>query len=421
MRRFGLPGNVCNAVLRLGPGLDVVQLRRRVESSPILDWLSRVRVVRPFPVLAPLWCTGQKPRDFFHEYSDPDPPEQGPAQLPQVIAHRELHAAHGPSLAFDLVRHPDQSFHLVFSWNHALMDARGADLVLHHLNAGAEPNGAPTVDDVIHPPQRGYSLSGWWTNVKTARGSIGWLHDSGREPLFSLLPGLRPAGPCRNQYRIVLFTKEETARIGARSERLNASFRRSHFYLAAALRAVHTIATARGNKDGAYLVPVPHDTRRRGTNGPIFSNHLSILFYRIEPDRVGSLSAIIAEITRQMMEQIRTRFPEACMAALNMFKPLPLGYYVHHLGEPTRGKFATFCFSDSGETCGGMTELLGAPIQAVTHFVPSWRPPGLTFIFLSFNGRLSALMSWVDDCLSPDEVNTVEATLRTALLDEEIS
>jgi hypothetical protein len=106
------------------------------------------------------------------------------------------------------------------------------------------------------------------------------------------------------------------------------------------------------------------------------------------------------------------------MAALEMFKPLPLGFFGRRLGKPTRGKFATFCFSDSGETCAGMNDFLGARIFEVTHLVPTWRPPGLTVVFLSFGGRLSALLSWVDDCLSATEVEGLERDLRAALLEE---
>jgi hypothetical protein len=65
-----------------------------------------------------------------------------------------------------------------------------------------------------------------------------------------------------------------------------------------------------------------------------------------------------------------------------------------------------------------MTDFLGAPIQEVTHLVPTWRPPGLTLVFLSFGGRLSALLSWVDDCLSLAEVEGMERDLRAALLEE---
>jgi hypothetical protein len=102
-----------------------------------------------------------------------------------------------------------------------------------------------------------------------------------------------------------------------------------------------------------------------------------------------------------------------------MFKPLPLDFYVSHLGKPTRGKFASFCFSDSGETCAGMTGLLGAPIQAVTHLIPTWRPPGLTVLFWRFGGQLRVLLAWVDDCLSLAEADVLERRLRSGLLEEE--
>jgi hypothetical protein len=67
-----------------------------------------------------------------------------------------------------------------------------------------------------------------------------------------------------------------------------------------------------------------------------------------------------------------------------------------------------------------MTDLLGGRILDVTHLVPTWRPPGLTVVFLSFSGRLSALLSSVDDCLNPDEVNSMERDIRSALLEEEV-
>ena len=181
---------------------------------------------------------------------------------------------------------------------------------------------------------------------------------------------------------------------------------------------MHTVAVQRGNQDGAYLIPVPHDTRKRGANGPIFSNHLSILFYRIEPKFAGCITDILGELSRQMTNQIRDKIPESCMAALDMFKPLPLGFYVNHLGKPTRGKFATFSFSDSGETCAGMKELWGGKILEVTHLVPAWRPPGLMIVFLKFGSRLSAQISWVDDCVCLAEVDGMERDMRKALLEE---
>ena len=419
MRQVGLPGNVCCAVIKLGGGFEVDRLRRRIAESPIMDWLARARIFRPLPlVFPPLWRTSAKPKTLFFEHNDQNGVANQPWLLPQVVAGRELHASRGPGLAFDVMRHADGTSHLFLSWNHTCLDARGLDFLLNHLNADETTKTAPNIQNFISPKQRGSGLAGWWPNVKQAHGSVEWLNESGAEPLFSLLPpGPRPA-LCRNHYRLIYFTGEETARIDARCQQFNCGFRRSHFYLAASLRALHTVAVRRGNQDGAYLIPVPHDTRRHGASGPIFSNHLSILFYRIEPKIAGSLTGILGELSRQMTNQIRDKFPESCMAALGMFKPLPLGFYVNHLGKPTRGKFATFSFSDSGETCAGMKELWGGKILEVTHLVPAWRPPGLMVVFLRFGNRLSLQISWVDDCMTLAEANRMERGVRQALLEE---
>ena len=318
-----------------------------------------------------------------------------------------------------MVRQPGGEKQLILSWNHALMDARGAELILRHLCLDAGAKSAPTLENLIKPEQRHRSLIGWFRTVGQAHGSIKWLQTSGAEPLFTLLPAAPPVRGCRNGLRAISFSDQETARLNRRNEQIGAGFRRGHFYLAASIRALHAVAVQRGNRDGAYLVPVPHDMRLRRALGPVFSNHLSILFYRIEPRQAGRMSDILSELSCQMMNQVRDKFPECCMAALDMFKPLPLPLYLRQLGKPTRGKFATLCFSDSGETCAGITDVFGGKILKVTHFVPTW-PPGLTILFWSFRGRPCALVSWADDCLSPAEVETVERGLRSALLEEDI-
>ena len=69
LRRAGLPGYICRVALRLEDGLDVDRLRRRVETSPVLDWLARVRLTRPLPVFPPLWRTSSQPGPIFFEHN----------------------------------------------------------------------------------------------------------------------------------------------------------------------------------------------------------------------------------------------------------------------------------------------------------------------------------------------------------------
>ena len=421
MRQCGLPGNVCCAIIHLGPGFDAELLRRRIAESPITDWLARAHIVRWLPLLPPVWRTATKSKAVYFEHPVQNGGTEMPWSLPQAVADHKLHAKRGPGLAFDVVPHADGTSHLFLSWNHSQLDARGLDLLLSHLNVDGGAKGAPTVKDFISPKQTGRKAISWLANAKLAQGSLKWLHESGKEPVFSLVPSKSRSGRCRNLRRLIRFTSEETARIDERSRQLTAGFRRSHFFLAASIRALHAIATQRGNREGAYLIPVPHDTRRHGAKGPIFSNHLSILFYRIEPQHAGSVRDIVGELSRQMTEQIRDRFPDCCMAALEMFQSLPLGYYMHHLGKPTGGKFASLSFSDSGEICAGMTELFGGKILDATHLIPCWRRPGLTLLFFKFGSQLTAELSWVDDCLAPSEVDKAERMVRQVLLEEELS
>ncbi|HTV39464.1 MAG TPA: hypothetical protein VMF08_02730 [Candidatus Sulfotelmatobacter sp.] len=418
MRRTGLQGNICCAIVRLDRGFDVERLRRRLNESPLMQWIARARLVRSLPLLPPSWqLSDLQPILFEHDDASASMPNAWTP--PKVVAERQLHAERNPGIAFDVLRHADGTSHLFFSWNHTHLDAGGVDFVLHHLNSNGEANGE--LKDFISPKQiKGLPISKWWSNANFAHTSMKWLDESGKEPLFCPAPS-GPREPGRNNHRRrIRFTEEETARIAERTAKIAPGFRRSHFYLAASLQALHKVALQRGTAGGAYLVPVPHDTRRHGAKGPIFSNHLSILFYRIETQQAEKARDIVAELGRQMTVQIRDKFPEACMAALNMFKVLPPEFYVKHLGKPTRGKIASLSFSDSGEACPGMTEFCGARILDVTHLIPCWSSPGVTMLFLQFANRLSIMLSWVDDCISMAEADSLERELRHVLLESEL-
>src|SRR5208282_3269667 len=155
LRRVGLRGNVCQAVMKLGPGVQAERLRQHIANSPALNWLARLRILRPLPVVAPFWRAKSRPPVFFHEHRDERPEEAGSDLVPKAVPEHDLNAGRGPAFSVDLVHHPDKSSDLVFSWNHALLDARGADLVLHHLGEDKATNGGSILEHLINPKQRG--------------------------------------------------------------------------------------------------------------------------------------------------------------------------------------------------------------------------------------------------------------------------
>jgi len=422
MRRTGMGGNICRIVIRLEGGPNAEQFRQRVAASPVFSWLGCIRMKRRLPGVPPAWRSAAQPAEVFHEHTANGAANDIPNSLPPQLLGRELRADRSPAIALDFVQHMDGSALLVFSWNHALLDVRGVERLLRLLHADNQTGQPPAVEDVVNPDQTRFNLLRRWLSLPqrmmTARGSLALINKTCPEPLFSLQPSQHPTAACQHHYRIVNFSEQETARIDAHGLRLNAGFRRSLFYLAAMLKAVHALARKRGGEIGAYLVPVPHDLRRRDAPIAIFSNQISFLFYRIEPGLADNLPETIAELARQMMDQARDRSPESFAAAMDMFKPMPLDFYMYRLSLPTRGKFASFFFSDAGETCAGMETMLGARIAAVTHLAPTSRPPGLTVVFSRFRKQLSAVLAYVDDCLSGEEVNNLERGLRTALAGE---
>ena len=120
MRRVGLPGNVCCAVIKLDAGFDIARLRQRIAESPIMDWLARARITRPLPaIVTASWRATGQPQALLFEHQNGAPDK--PWMLPPVVAGRKLHASHEAGVAFDVVRHQDGTSHLFLSWNHTYL------------------------------------------------------------------------------------------------------------------------------------------------------------------------------------------------------------------------------------------------------------------------------------------------------------
>jgi len=100
----------------------------------------------------------------------------------------------------------------------------------------------------------------------------------------------------------------------------------------------------------------------------------------------------MAELGRQMSDQIRDHFPQCCMAALDMFKPLPLGSTLI-IWENHARQVRHAVVSDSGETCAGMTELFGGRFSKLRiSFQPGVRRADRGV--REFRRQASALLSW---------------------------
>ncbi|HXC36357.1 MAG TPA: hypothetical protein VNV43_10810, partial [Candidatus Acidoferrales bacterium] len=102
MRRSGLQGNICCAVMHLDKGFDIERLRRRLTESPLMDWLARARLVRSVPPLTPSWQLSA-PGQIFFVHDDTAAPMPNAWTPPKVVTERQLHAENNPGIAVDVL------------------------------------------------------------------------------------------------------------------------------------------------------------------------------------------------------------------------------------------------------------------------------------------------------------------------------
>jgi NRPS condensation-like uncharacterized protein len=420
MRSTGLQGNICRLVLRLDGLFRTEQLRSIIQSCDLVSQLAKMRMRLRFPLTTPCWFSSHPSCEVtIAEHKATLPRTESVSFCNSCVSHK-LHPRKAPGFAFDLIRYRDNKTDLVLSWHHSLMDARGAESLLMQIS-NPKAN-IPLLDsessqnDHFSKSIRSRGLLKSAKRLVYSRQSLFFIEEVHRHPLATLVP--KEKGRCGNShlYRPIYFSEAESKNIETNCEKLGAGFHRSLFILAAVTRAFHAIRIARGENFGAYVIPVPQDLRKKGITGPILSNHVTFLFYRVESEDAASIKTLITSLKQQMTEQIRSNFNSSFSSAMEMFRFLPLSYYARVLSQPSRNKMATFFFSDTGESLPNTEDFHGVPIADLYHLAPVPLPPGIAVISGWLRGRLRIVLSQVAGCLTEQEVKLFEQVIRAELL-----
>ena len=217
------------------------------------------------------------------------------------------------------------------------------------------------------------------------------------------------------QYFTIRFSEEETREIISQCESIGLSYYHSLFYLAAATRAVHSVRMRNTDDALPYLVPVPLNLRRKGGDGPAFSNNVSFLFYRITPDDVADFQETVVSLKSQMKNQVMQEIPHSYAEMMRILRRLPLPLYSRLLSGPTKGQFASFFFSYTGECCSGMDSFMGQAVREVTHLAPATTIPGLSVVFMRHRNCLKMILSFRDSFFNEEDLELFEEHLRKDL------
>jgi len=396
LRRRGFAGNSCQIILELAQPLAPAELEPRlaefVRQNPVLC----SRPVRGFkPRWKPTRCSPQIRVHF---------PNAG---LKQELFNEPLAIHRGELIRFDLIERT-----LVFTWSHALMDAKSAEYFLAALGAGSLTG--------LESGPDWYAGRAALPGTLRARVREAWRElerlDQFRQALPVSLATKRPPTAQKMNYRLLHLTAADTAQVHAHAARLGGFLGEANFNLAAALLELHRLHERAGCATASYVVPISVGLRPKGTRAPVFSNQITMLLHQFFPAQLTGMEVAIAAIKAYKTESLRHAHIDATIAMAQLFRSLPFRLYMWLVQHELRGEICSLFFGDAGVVDAALDTFLGVRIESLVHVPAVTVPPGIGLVFYQFRNQLSFTLVFAEGTLIETEAEEFVQHLRARLL-----
>jgi hypothetical protein len=394
-------------ILELAEGLDVAALRDAVRRFSLSHPLLHAKLRRSWFLGVPFWITPKTLSPdavpILEHSSDTDRDSFCQKLLGSGGEHfLEIHIL--PSV---------KKTTLLAKWSHLVFDGRGAELALQEI--------AHLAQNPSEPPK---PVASWGMPFPPAPGLVArWAgtrafvkrHYEMKPSDFRSLGGasLKSGTP---RFRVLRFSKDETALLRDRAVRLTGGIFQMPYFFAAAARAHAAVFKVRGESPASFVSPVPVQARKPKARHPIFQNQVTVLHFKLSGSEVDDLEKATTAIHAQFESAVRGGLESSSATMLWWMRRLPTGLYRRFLQRDTGGEIVSFFQSHTGDFLPGVSEICGAPITNGWHIPSVSQPPGSGIFFSEREGRLSATISCREGSLKLDEVDAMEASLRSDLL-----
>lgn len=292
----------------------------------------------------------------------------------------------------------DRSAALVVRWSHVILDGKGVELLLTDLAKRCCGEGPDSANPVTPPSKPTVT----WKKRRERMRHFVEHHQRVMRGRFSSLGGSRPKeGACH--CRVVKLNEAESRAVVDRAAAMSSQLITTPFYFAAAARAHHRVFQSRGRGDVSQLVSLPVQIRPKAVGGPIFQNHVSILFFRLNPEDLETMESATASVVKQFQEMMRHRLDLSFAAMQDMMRWVPPGLYMRMLRSQMHGEISSFFHSHTGAFAPDVTQLDGARVIDAFHLPRLSSPPGTGLFLNEFGSSLRIQMSWRSTALRGDE------------------
>ncbi len=378
-------GNHSTLVIELEQAVPEDKLKNRLDiiysSIPILSG----KPARDLLNLAPYWkvpARTLKSYDFEVLKIDSDKIQD---EKLVAILNRPFSSAK-TYLAFILL-HCETRNLLLMTFDHRILDARGAELFLNLLSDDEPTSTLADIKKTDSP-----HLKQWAEQFAAGRTVQRKLISLSKEGCFSPsefnMRNLPKTADANLLPAFAHFSKKESAEILEISEKKAGFMMETPYLLAVTSLAFHR--TANCVKSEKYFVPVPIDMRTKGEEAErTFFNHLSFMFFYFEITPDTTLESLICEIRKQLFMQIEEEFPEKMIKAARPVRIFPFRLLKWVMKLPFDGKMSSFIFSNVGASSLESGNLHGSGIRNIYHMPRIPTPPGIGIFFNKYNDQLN--------------------------------
>ncbi|PZN77356.1 MAG: hypothetical protein DM484_14920 [Candidatus Methylumidiphilus alinenensis] len=406
IRKAGLPGGYGGFALELAAAPDLNQLQQRLDLLVERFPRASARIERQGKRFA--WvATGRRIVLECHHCCQGKAAEGEPQRILLEIVNRQeslpltLHWIAG-----------ETGGTLLLVWNHPLLDARGAKILLDFI-ASDHPEGFKE-----SPPLIEAKLAQWNFWKKLHLFLKAKRHNSEANSLDSCLPTLAEQGPQVLRLKVRRFGEEESQRIARLAQQYTGLAGRTLYYLGCFMRAMEQVGPPAAK--AGYCIPYAFNLRRQNAPTPVFGNHVGCLFARATRTQTLERKGLFGHLLAQHRKTLREELDLAYLPLMWLGQWLSPDRYAKLLRKQrSGGELSSLWFSDIGDLSWGNKGFLGAPVTGMTHLCWMTLPPGLALLAGQLDGRLSLSYSylhpavdeaWLDAAMERMDAELLEIT-----------
>lgn len=400
---FNEPNDTSNNVVRMLVSIksseELEKLILAIENSEITQWIAQLYLKRK-PLKVPNWVR------------DPESPKLTVIRHENhltfnKVKYKPINVNKDQLIRFDVLNSGNE-FKLLFSWHHIIMDGRGAGFLIQHLTS-QEP--ISKIDDsyIYRYPVETKSFKKRFRRMFDVKHFVEEMLEDSLEA-----PKVKNPDAEGFHHEVISFDYDQSKIIEKNASEAGCRFGINMFQLACCFLTYKKVTST--NKK--LWVPVPYDGRKRGDLGPIIGNHISFLFYKIEPDKINNLKEAVASLNEQMNDQLKRDIPSKYNDMLSLMRKFPLWFNKWATTRASRGRISSFLYSSSGQGYWD-TKRFHSSFEDLILIPPFSNDPGITFTFSRFNDTIKLNIAACKTKFDNNKLSLIIDTLQTYLLGSE--